>query len=157
CRQLITTNMVSIYEFATPKVAAHWVKEMSRVGDWRQVDRFTLSWTARAQKLTSEDRRAELEQAMKKIAAEESERGKPTCKRAAPASRWPSRCRGLRRIGDVQASAGSACRHPLRRPQEGRQGRRRAPALRSSASLFSTAAGGLGLPGSRPSFRMKYR
>src|SRR5690606_25826475 len=72
CRQLITTNMVSIYEFATPKVAAHWVKEMSRVGDWRQVDRFTLSWTARDQKLTSEDRRDELEKAMKKIAAEES-------------------------------------------------------------------------------------
>lgn len=72
CSQLITTDTVSIYEFKTPKVSAHWVSEMKKQGDWRQVDRFALAWTARSQKLTSDDRRAELVAALKKAAAEEA-------------------------------------------------------------------------------------
>lgn len=72
CSQLITTDTVSIYEFKTPKVAAHWVKGMKTAGDWRQVDRFALAWTARDQKLTSKERRAELVSAMKKAVAKQS-------------------------------------------------------------------------------------
>ncbi|MFB8143476.1 hypothetical protein [Streptomyces parvus] len=46
CAALITTDTVSIYEFRTPKVAAHWVKEMPKDADWRQVDRFALAFGA---------------------------------------------------------------------------------------------------------------
>ena len=72
CTQLITTDTVSVYEFKTPAVAAHWVKGMKSAGDWRQVGRFALAWTARDQKLTSDDRRAELVAALKKATANES-------------------------------------------------------------------------------------
>ncbi|MFJ1858754.1 hypothetical protein ACIOHA_15765 [Streptomyces anulatus] len=64
CTQLITTDTVSIYEFKTPKVAAHWVKEMPKDADWRQVDRFALAFGARDQALTSDERRAELTKAL---------------------------------------------------------------------------------------------
>jgi hypothetical protein len=70
CTQLITTDTVSIYEFETPKVAAHWVAKMKQVkSDWRQVDRFALAWTSREQKYTSEERRAELVAALEKATA----------------------------------------------------------------------------------------
>ncbi|NUS78477.1 MAG: hypothetical protein HOV70_20075 [Streptomyces sp.] len=72
CSQLITTDTVSIYEFTKPAVAAHWVKAMTAQGDWRQVGRFALAWTARSQKLTSDDRRDELVAALKKATASES-------------------------------------------------------------------------------------
>jgi len=64
CTALITTDTVSIYEFDTPKVAAHWVKQMGKQQDWRQVDRFALAWGARKQDLTSDERRAELTKAL---------------------------------------------------------------------------------------------
>ncbi|MEU0600572.1 hypothetical protein ABZ484_20375 [Streptomyces sp. NPDC006393] len=41
-------------------------------GDWRQVGRFALAFTARDQKLTSSERRVELEAALKKLVAAES-------------------------------------------------------------------------------------
>ncbi|MFE0490267.1 hypothetical protein [Streptomyces griseoaurantiacus] len=72
CEQLVTTNTVSIYEFATPKTAAHWVKTMTKQGDWRQVGRFALAWTARSQNLISDGERNKLEKAMKKVVASES-------------------------------------------------------------------------------------
>ncbi|MEE1802267.1 hypothetical protein PUR57_26850 [Streptomyces sp. JV176] len=64
CSQLITTDAVSIYEFKTAKVSADWVARMKKNGDWRQVDRFALAWTARDQGLTSDGRRTELETAL---------------------------------------------------------------------------------------------
>ncbi|MFG2267351.1 hypothetical protein [Streptomyces sp. NPDC048720] len=72
CSQLITTDTVSIYEYKTPKVAAHWVKSMKVNGDWRQVGRFALAWTARDQALTDKDRRAELVTALNKATANEA-------------------------------------------------------------------------------------
>ncbi|MFG2963569.1 hypothetical protein ACGFZS_09795 [Streptomyces sp. NPDC048288] len=72
CTQLITTDTVSIYEYKSPAVAAHWVKAMKKTGDWRQVGRFALAWTARDQDLTSDDRRAELVTALKKATASEA-------------------------------------------------------------------------------------
>ncbi|MEU6673552.1 hypothetical protein [Streptomyces sp. NPDC046925] len=58
-----------IYAYKTPRTAAHWVKTMKAKGDWRQVDRFTLAWTARAQKFTSKERRTELVVALKEAVA----------------------------------------------------------------------------------------
>ncbi|MFE2971003.1 hypothetical protein ACFXKC_46870 [Streptomyces sp. NPDC059340] len=72
CSQLITTDTVSIYEYKAAGVAAHWVKAMKVNGDWRQVGRFALAWTARDQKLTSDERRTELVAALKKATAGES-------------------------------------------------------------------------------------
>ncbi|WP_129307982.1 hypothetical protein [Streptomyces sp. L2] len=72
CTQLITTDTVSISEYKTPAVAAHWVKAMKVNGDWRQVGRFALSWTARDQKLTSDERRAQLVTALKKATANDA-------------------------------------------------------------------------------------
>jgi hypothetical protein len=71
CKQLITTDMVSVYEFGTPAVSQKWVKAMKVNGDWRPVGRFALAWTARDQGLTSKERRNELESAMKKLVADE--------------------------------------------------------------------------------------
>ncbi|MFI2117056.1 hypothetical protein ACH489_21535 [Streptomyces rubiginosohelvolus] len=71
CAALITTDTVSIYEFGTPKVAAHWVKEMPKDADWRQVDRFALAFGARDQALTSNERRDELEQALGDLVAKD--------------------------------------------------------------------------------------
>ncbi|MGW2209925.1 hypothetical protein [Streptomyces sp. NPDC001781] len=73
CRQLITTDTVSIYEFGTPAVSKRWVSTMKKVGnDWRQVGRFALGWSARDQSFTSDERRAELVAALKKATANES-------------------------------------------------------------------------------------
>ncbi|MFB7115281.1 hypothetical protein [Streptomyces sp. NPDC056291] len=72
CRQLITTDTVSVYEFPTSDVARYWVKTMKKTGDWRQVNRFALAWTARDQSLTSDERRAELVKALEKATAAES-------------------------------------------------------------------------------------
>ncbi|MFJ8788352.1 hypothetical protein [Streptomyces sp. NPDC102462] len=72
CSQLITTDTVSIYEFRTPEIAADWVTTMKKQGDWRQVGRFALAWTARDQGLTSDDRRAELVRTLKKETADEA-------------------------------------------------------------------------------------
>ncbi|ARF62887.1 hypothetical protein B1H20_16940 [Streptomyces violaceoruber] len=71
CSQLITTDTVSIYEFETPKVAAHWVKQMGKQQDWRQVDRFALAFGARDQALTSDERRDELTRALEALVAKE--------------------------------------------------------------------------------------
>ncbi|MFD3749740.1 hypothetical protein ACFWVT_05645 [Streptomyces cyaneofuscatus] len=71
CTALITTDTVSIYEFGTPKVAAHWVKQMGKQQDWRQVDRFALAWGARDQDLTSDERRTELTKALEALVAKE--------------------------------------------------------------------------------------
>lgn len=72
CEQLITTDTVSIYEFPSADVAAHWADRMGKMGDWRQVGRFALAWTARDQKAVSKERRGELEAAMGKLAKAES-------------------------------------------------------------------------------------
>ncbi|KPL31129.1 hypothetical protein JI76_18180 [Streptomyces anulatus] len=71
CTALITTDTVSIYEFETPKLAAHWVKEMPKDADWRQVDRFALAFGARDQALTSDERRAELTKALGDLVAKD--------------------------------------------------------------------------------------
>ncbi|MFE7403207.1 hypothetical protein [Streptomyces sp. NPDC057557] len=67
CTQLITTDTVSIYQFPSAEVAAHWVATMKKQGDWRQADSFALAWTARDQKLTSDERKTELLTALKKL------------------------------------------------------------------------------------------
>ncbi|MFD6421565.1 hypothetical protein [Streptomyces sp. NPDC060198] len=73
CAQLITTDTVSIYEFKSAAVAATWTAKMSKVEgtDWRQVDRFALSWGARDQALTSDERRSELMTALKDLVAKD--------------------------------------------------------------------------------------
>lgn len=71
CTQLITTDTVSIYEFETPAVAAHWVKRLGKQQDWRQVDRFALAWGARDQDLTSDERRTELTKALGDLVAKD--------------------------------------------------------------------------------------
>ncbi|MFJ2432961.1 hypothetical protein ACIOWM_07085 [Streptomyces anulatus] len=71
CTALITTDTVSIYEFETPKLAAHWVKEMPKDADWRQVDRFALAFGARDQALTSDERRAALTKALGDLVAKD--------------------------------------------------------------------------------------
>ncbi|MEU1465269.1 hypothetical protein ABZ467_32295 [Streptomyces sp. NPDC005727] len=63
---------MSIYEFATPAVSEHWAKTMKPSGDWRQVGRFGLAFTARDQKFISDERRAELVTALKKATANEA-------------------------------------------------------------------------------------
>ncbi|MEU9557992.1 hypothetical protein [Streptomyces fumanus] len=70
CTQLITTDTVSVYEFPSEKVAAHWAKTMKTSGDFRQVGRYALAWTARDQDLTSDERRDDLVAALKKATAE---------------------------------------------------------------------------------------
>ncbi|MDL4812846.1 hypothetical protein [Actinomadura opuntiae] len=69
CVQLITTDAVSVYEFGDAATAAHWTKEMRKLGDWRQVGRFVLAWTARDQKFTSKDARAKMVAAVRKMTA----------------------------------------------------------------------------------------
>lgn len=71
CAALVTTDTVSIYEFETPKVAGHWVKEMPKDADWRQVDRFALAFGARDQALTADERRDELETALGDLVAKQ--------------------------------------------------------------------------------------
>ncbi|MFE6686449.1 hypothetical protein ACFVFQ_08205 [Streptomyces sp. NPDC057743] len=68
CAQLVTTNTVSVYEFASPAVSAHWVKAMK---GWQQVDRFALAYSARRQSDTSSEQRAELLSLLKKWVAAE--------------------------------------------------------------------------------------
>ncbi|MFF0630373.1 hypothetical protein [Streptomyces sp. NPDC004296] len=68
CAQLITTNTVSVYEFESPAVSAHWVKTMK---GWQQADRFALGYSARNQSATSDERRAELLSHLKKWVAAE--------------------------------------------------------------------------------------
>ncbi|MFI8853667.1 hypothetical protein ACIGW3_26225 [Streptomyces sp. NPDC053499] len=68
CRQLITTDTVSIYEFPSVKVADHWTETMRKTNkSWRQVDRFALAWNSRDQALTSKERRDELTGALKQL------------------------------------------------------------------------------------------
>ncbi|MFI1371334.1 hypothetical protein ACH4UY_04890 [Streptomyces longwoodensis] len=45
---------------------------MKKQGDWRQVGRFALAFTARDQAMTSDERRAELVAAMQKAITAES-------------------------------------------------------------------------------------
>ena len=44
CRQLITTDPVSVYELKTEKAAAHWAKTMGRSNETVQAGRFMLLW-----------------------------------------------------------------------------------------------------------------
>lgn len=69
CEWLVTTDMASVYEFATPSVAEKWVTTMRTQGDWRQVGKFALAFTARDQAKTSQERRGELESALLDIAS----------------------------------------------------------------------------------------
>jgi hypothetical protein len=69
CLALITTDAVSVYEFADTAAAARWTREMRKVGDVRQVDRFMLSWTARSQDHTDQGTRAEMVAAVGRMLA----------------------------------------------------------------------------------------
>lgn len=60
CVQLITTDAVSVYEFADAATAKTWVTKMKVNGDWRQAGRFALAWTARDQHLTDKAARADM-------------------------------------------------------------------------------------------------
>ncbi|MEU8821809.1 hypothetical protein [Actinoplanes sp. NPDC048796] len=60
CVQLITTDAVSVYEYADAATAKRWVTEMKKQGDWRQAGRFALAWTARDQDMTDKDARADM-------------------------------------------------------------------------------------------------
>lgn len=60
CTARITTDSVTVVEFADTATAARWAKELSKAGDTRQAGRFVLSWTARDQALTSGEARASM-------------------------------------------------------------------------------------------------
>lgn len=57
CRQLITTDAVSIYEWATEGQARRFADGR---GDVRQVGRYVLSWAGEGQALTSAEARADM-------------------------------------------------------------------------------------------------
>ncbi|MFC4054640.1 hypothetical protein ACFOY4_33540 [Actinomadura syzygii] len=67
CKQLITTDAVSIYEFEDPATATRWVKAMKANGDWRQVGRYALAWTARDQRFTSKEARTKMAAEVRKM------------------------------------------------------------------------------------------
>jgi hypothetical protein len=58
CVRLITTDTVSVYEFADPATAQYWIDQMQFTGDWRPAGRFALAWTERRQRLTPTATRA---------------------------------------------------------------------------------------------------
>lgn len=60
CVQLITTDSVSVYAFRTAAVSKRWVTAMKANGDWRQIDKYALAWTARDQALTSKEARGKM-------------------------------------------------------------------------------------------------
>ncbi|MDB1090004.1 hypothetical protein PJ985_20810 [Streptomyces sp. ACA25] len=62
CEQLVITGDVSLYEFATPRLARDWVSRHSGVqgADWRQAGRFALVWSGPEQEDVSEERRGQL-------------------------------------------------------------------------------------------------
>ncbi|MQY36861.1 hypothetical protein SRB17_48630 [Streptomyces sp. RB17] len=68
CLQLITTDTVSIYEYPSPRIAAHRVEFMA-TEDWRQVGRFALAWNDRDQKLTDDSHRDDLVKALQTVDA----------------------------------------------------------------------------------------
>ncbi|WP_307545526.1 hypothetical protein [Streptomyces sp. V3I8] len=77
CERLITTDTVSVYEFAVSSMAGRWVKKMRerdnwQQADWRQVGRFALAFTERDQAQTPKERRDSLETALLNLAREEA-------------------------------------------------------------------------------------
>ncbi|WP_147265172.1 hypothetical protein [Micromonospora sp. LHW51205] len=58
CESRVTTDAVTVLEFADEATAARWAKELGKAGDTRQAGRYVLSWTAREQDLTSDEARA---------------------------------------------------------------------------------------------------
>lgn len=54
CTQLITTDTVSIYQFPSAEVAAHWVATMKKQGDWRTASRSPGQRGTRSSPQTSE-------------------------------------------------------------------------------------------------------
>lgn len=72
CVALITTDAVSVYEFADAVTAKEWVGESKKAGlDWRQAGRFALAWSTRDQDFTSKEARADMAAAAKAWAAQE--------------------------------------------------------------------------------------
>ncbi|XVU25801.1 hypothetical protein ACQPZJ_01715 [Actinoplanes sp. CA-054009] len=69
CVQLITTDAVSVYEFADEATAKNWVTKMKANGDWRQAGRFALAWTARDQDMTDKDARTDMVKIAKQAGA----------------------------------------------------------------------------------------
>lgn len=68
CKQLITTDSVSVYEFEDAATAKKWVTAMRKQGDWRQAGRYALAWTARDQALTSKEARSKMVAAVRALA-----------------------------------------------------------------------------------------
>ncbi|MFE9197810.1 hypothetical protein ACFYMH_17310 [Streptomyces albidoflavus] len=66
CRQLITTDPVSVYELKTEKAAAHWAKTMGRSQETVQAGRFMLLWWDKHP--TDKDAKAEMTAKAQEIA-----------------------------------------------------------------------------------------
>jgi hypothetical protein len=61
CIKLITTDTVSVYEFADETAAKNFATQMKVTGgDWRPAGRFVLAWTAGKQDQTDKDERADM-------------------------------------------------------------------------------------------------
>ncbi|MFI5852265.1 hypothetical protein ACIA7R_31320 [Micromonospora chalcea] len=67
CESRVTTDAVTVLEFADEATAARWAKELGKAGDTRQAGRYVLSWTAREQDLTSDEARADMVTIVKAI------------------------------------------------------------------------------------------
>ncbi len=61
CIKLITTDAVSVYEFADEATAKNFANQMKVTGgDWRPAGRFVLAWTAKNQEQTDKDARTDM-------------------------------------------------------------------------------------------------
>jgi hypothetical protein len=61
CIKLITTDSVSVYEFADEGTAKNFANQMKVTGgDWRPAGRFVLAWTAKNQEQTDKDARTDM-------------------------------------------------------------------------------------------------
>jgi hypothetical protein len=61
CIKLITTDSVSVYEFADEGTAKNFANQMKVTGgDWRPAGRFVLAWTAKNQEQTDKDARNDM-------------------------------------------------------------------------------------------------
>jgi hypothetical protein len=69
CIRLITTDTVSVYEFADAQTAQYWIDQMQFTGDWRPAGRFALAWTERRQRRTPTATRADMVKIAKATAA----------------------------------------------------------------------------------------
>lgn len=61
CVRRLTSDSVTVTEYADAKAAATALAKLKVAGDYRQAGKFLLSWTARDQDLTSEDARRDMQ------------------------------------------------------------------------------------------------